>query len=372
MSESFRKPPHAEISGAGFAGLTAAVAFRQRGWTVRIHERGPELRQFGAGIVIWENGLAVLKAIGAHKDVVEKSFVPPFYETRVHNQTMSKEKFDGIDWRTMTRSSLYGAILAAAEREGVEIEVNSEVIAADPSGFMTLSNGRTLKADLVVGADGVGSKVRDSVGFIQERRKSRDGISRFLVPRMKDELGDGEWDNVIDFWNFDPQVLRVLYVPCNNEDLYIALMAPRDDSEGSRVPIDLNLWSSTFPQLTPVLKAASTLSGKYDRYETTVLENWSKGRVALIGDAAHAMCPALAQGAGCAMTNAYTLAASIKSVENLENELKAWESRERGITDRCQRRSAYFADTRDMSNGNQFTPTMLETALYDPTLRYDE
>ena len=61
---------HVEIAGGGFAGLATATAFRQRGWTARIHEAAPELRSFGAGIFIWENGLRVLKALGAYDAVI--------------------------------------------------------------------------------------------------------------------------------------------------------------------------------------------------------------------------------------------------------------------------------------------------------------
>jgi 2-methyl-3-hydroxypyridine 5-carboxylic acid dioxygenase len=224
------------------------------------------------------------------------------------------------------------------------------------------------KADLVVGADGVGSKVRDSLDFKQARDKSRDGITRLLVPRRKADLGPGDWDNVIDFWNLKPRVLRILYTPCNEQDLYLALMAPREDKQGSGVPIDFDLWAENFPQLRPVLEEAAKLRGRYDGYETTVLDRWTQGRVALIGDAAHAMCPALAQGAGCGMMNAYTLAASASQGGDLERALVAWEQRERPITDRCQERSAWFAATRSMSKGNQFTPEILETARYDATV----
>ena len=68
---------HAEIAGAGFAGLAAAIALRQRGWSVRVHEKEAELRAFGAGIFVWENGLRVLHAIGAYDDVVRGAHQAP-------------------------------------------------------------------------------------------------------------------------------------------------------------------------------------------------------------------------------------------------------------------------------------------------------
>jgi 2-methyl-3-hydroxypyridine 5-carboxylic acid dioxygenase len=361
------RAPHAEIAGAGFAGLTAAAALAKRGWTVRVHEKDRELRAFGAGIVLWENGLRVLEAIGAYDHVLTNSATPPIYETQYQHETVSRETFGPIRWRTMTRAHLYAALLGAAQRAGAEILVNSEVVGATPDGRIELASGETRHGDLVVGADGVGSKVRDSLDFKQTRTKSRDGITRLLVPRMKAELGPGDWDNVIDFWNLKPRVLRILYTPCNDNDLYLALMAPREDQQGSRVPIDFDLWAENFPQLRPVLAEAAKLHGRYDGYETTVLDKWTAGKVALVGDAAHAMCPALAQGAGCGMMNAYSLAASVSRGHELESALVDWEQRERPITDRCQERSGWFAATRSMSKGNQFTQEMLETAGYDAT-----
>src|ERR1700747_3040176 len=70
---------HAEIAGAGFAGLTAACALAQRGWSVRVHERGDRLRTSGAGIYIYENGLRVLEAVGAYDAAVKGA---PFAHTR--------------------------------------------------------------------------------------------------------------------------------------------------------------------------------------------------------------------------------------------------------------------------------------------------
>lgn len=364
---------HAEISGAGFAGLTAAAALAQRGWTVRVHEKGPELREQGAGIVLFHNSLRVLKAIGAYDQAMFGSMTPPFYETRFHGTSVSHEDFGGVvPWRTMTRPHLHKTLLDTALRLGVEIVTGSEVTSADPRGAVGLASGERMKADLVVGADGVRSAVRDSLGLKQERWSSRDGITRFLVPRHKHDLGPGEWDNVIDFWQTEPRYLRVLYVPCNDRELYIALGAPRDDERGSRTPVDLDLWTSAYPELTPVLRSAAVARDpRYYGYQTTFVQEWSRGRVALVGDAVHAMCPALAQGAGCAMANAYTLAVAATEAGGSDDDMAAaleqWCWLERPITDRCQQRSADMAATRNMSKGNQFTTEMLETALYDPT-----
>ena len=110
---------HAEIAGAGFAGLVAAIALRQRGWSVRVHESSRELRAFGAGIFIWENGLRVLSAIGAYNDVMRGAHEAGVYETRHDNKTIAEKTFSaaiGTRMLTMTRQHLYAAILRAARR----------------------------------------------------------------------------------------------------------------------------------------------------------------------------------------------------------------------------------------------------------------
>jgi 2-methyl-3-hydroxypyridine 5-carboxylic acid dioxygenase len=364
------KTLHAEIAGAGFAGLTAATALAQRGWSVRLHEKGPVLRAFGAGIYVWHNGLRVLEGIGALEDVLNGSHTPPTYETWLHNKTVSRENFNGLPWRIMTRQHLHDCLTSTAREAGVDIRVNSEVVAADPSGKVTLGSGEVLEADLVIGADGVGSKVRDSIGFEQDRWISKDGLIRMLVPRKKKELGHGEWDNTIDMWNFWPRVQRILYSPCNENELYLGFMAPADDPNGSRVPIKFDTWMEMFPFLEPVLvEAAKNETARYDRYETTKLNEWTRGKVALIGDAAHAMCPALAQGAGCAMVNALSLAIELNEIPDVEAGIRSWEKRIRPLTDRCQAISGEYAANRSLSRGNVLDRRAMEAARYDANRR---
>jgi 2-methyl-3-hydroxypyridine 5-carboxylic acid dioxygenase len=357
---------HAEIAGAGFARLTAAIALRQRGWSVRIHEASRELRAFGAGIFIWENGLRVLEAVGAYGEVMQGSHEAITYETRHDGRLITEYSFmpdKGTRMLTMTRQHLYSALIRAAQREGIEIITNSEVIGATPAGTLTTADGRKFEADLVVGADGVRSKVRDSLGLLHERNTYVDGIVRVLGPRLKHELGPGNWDHVIDFWNMQGRPLRILYVPCNQQDLYLAMMAPVADREATAIPLRTDIWIEAFPQLAPVVRELS-VGGRYDAYESTKLIRWSSGKVAIVGDAAHAMTPTLGQGAGTAMMNALALAVALDRQPSMEGALQEWEERERPLTERTQDYSAQIAKERRLSRWDAET---LRTANHVPT-----
>src|SRR5262245_52398019 len=192
---------HAEIVGAGFAGLTAACALARHGWSVRVHERADQLRTTGAGIYIYENGLRVLEAVGAYEAAVMGA---PFAHTREvrddKNRIISTHKWQGSRVFSIVRQTVINALAASARNSGAEIVTNSPVVAASSAGEITLSDGRRLKADLVIGADGTNSRVRDSLGLMEKRRPLVDGCTRLLIPKTGEEQGqDGA--TTIEYWS---------------------------------------------------------------------------------------------------------------------------------------------------------------------------
>jgi 2-methyl-3-hydroxypyridine 5-carboxylic acid dioxygenase len=87
--------------------------------------------------------------------------------------------------------------------------------------------------------------------------------------------------------------------------------------------------------------------------------------VVVVGDSAHAMCPALGQGASVGIVNAVELAHTLSEHHELGEALAVWEQRQRAMTDAAQARSAFMAETRTLARGNGFTPEVLETANFE-------
>lgn len=358
---------HAEIAGAGFAGLFAAAALGQRGWSVRVHETSDELRAFGAGIHVWNNGRLALHAIGALDDVETGGFAPPGYETRTNNVITSAEGLNapGKDrMLSVTRQHLYAAVLKAARRAGAEIATGSTAAGADAAGALLLQDGSRLPADLVIGADGVRSRVRDSFDLGMQRHRYIDGLIRVLAPRG--ELRGAPWDNIIDFWHTETRTLRMLYSPVEGNQVYLAMMSPVAAEDTSAVPVNPAPWAACFPWFDAVLHRIST-PARYDTYETTKIGRWSEGRVAILGDAAHAMPPTLGQGANSAMCNALGLAVALDERDSVRGALELWERRERPLTDHTQRRAGEIAGTRVLAGGMNWDDEGMRAARSVPT-----
>jgi 2-polyprenyl-6-methoxyphenol hydroxylase-like FAD-dependent oxidoreductase len=328
---------HAEIVGAGFAGLTAACALAQRGWSVRVHERADALRTTGAGIYIYENGLRVLEAVGAYETAIKGA---PFAHTREvrddKNRVISVHRWGGSRVYSIVRQTVINELATAAHRAGAEIVLNSAGLAAAADGTLTLADGRTRKADLIVAADGTNSRLRDSLGLLAKRKYLVDGCTRLLIEKTPEERGQENQDNgatTIEYWAGSR---RVLYTPCSETEVYIALTMLDRDEEAKAVPVRKDAWTRWFPHLAPLIDRLGE-GGRYDRFDLVRLKCWSAGRLAVIGDAAHALPPNIGQGGGCAMMNALSLAVYLDREHDIPTALASWEKNERAITEHTQR-----------------------------------
>jgi len=328
---------HAEIVGAGFAGLTAACALAQRGWSVRVHERSDRLRTTGAGIYIYENGLRVLEAVGAYEAAIKGA---PFAHTREvrddRNRIISVHKWGGSRVFSIVRQTVINALADAAQRAGAEIVTSSVGVVASRDGELMLANGQKHKADLIVAADGSNSRLRDALGLLEKRKYLVDGCTRLLIDKTADERGQ-EGATTIEYWSGSR---RVLYTPCSETEVYVALTMLDRDEVAKATPIDCAAWKRWFPHLGALIDRLG--DGRYDRFDLIRLKRWSAGRVAVIGDAAHALPPNIGQGGGCAMMNALSLAVYLDREPDVPTALETWERNERPLTVHTQRISYWL------------------------------
>jgi 2-polyprenyl-6-methoxyphenol hydroxylase-like FAD-dependent oxidoreductase len=368
----------AEIVGAGFAGLAAACALAQRGWRVRVHERADALRTDGAGIYIYENGLRVLEALGACEEAIAGAHIAHTRETRDdRNRILSVHRWDTTASRvySIVRQRVIDALAAAARRAGAEIVTGSAAVGATPDGELLLADGRRIAADLIVGADGVNSRIRNSLGLLEKRKQLPDGAIRLLIDKTADERAAGGDGRTIEYWSGSR---RIVFTPCSDRDIYIALTMLNADEVATRVPIDRAAWTRSFPHLADLI-ARFGAHGRYDPFEWIKLKRWSAGRVAVLGDAAHALPPNIGQGAGCAMMNALSLAVHLDGATDIPAALAAWEARERPITAHTQRVSVWLGvptswppalrnlTFRLIGKSKWLTRQRIRTALHRPT-----
>ncbi|WP_433364900.1 FAD-dependent oxidoreductase [Streptosporangium sp. CA-115845] len=301
---------HAAVIGAGIGGLTAAVALQRRGWQVTVFERAASLEPVGSGLAVAANALKALDTIGAGDEIRGLSAIQGSGGIRrsdgrwmVRTSAEAASARNGGDSVVLLRrADLAGALSSRLETGTVRL--NTEVTRVDPdSGLVTFAGGQA-EANLVVAADGIHSPVRSTL-FPAHPAPSYSGVTawRLLVPaqgvpgRAYESWGRGKVFGVM------PLAGEMAY--CYATDTVPAGGGGGDQSaELRRLFGD---WHSPIPELLAAATPERVLRNDV-HHLATPLPAMHRGRVALLGDAAHAMTPNLGQGACQAIEDAVVLA----------------------------------------------------------------
>jgi 2-polyprenyl-6-methoxyphenol hydroxylase-like FAD-dependent oxidoreductase len=350
-----RRTHTVEIAGGGIAGLTAGLAFARQGWRVRVHEQDADLRILGAGIYIWENGLRVLETLGVYDAVIDGALPAWRHQKRdADDRVFSSDDFSRADrlyvpLRKTLLTALRDALLAA----GGEVVFGSQAVGADPDGALRFADGSRATADLVIGADGVNSRVRDALGLLRWRRPANQHGYRIMIERRPAELDTDVGRTHVEYWNGSR---RLLYAPCTADLAYVQLTSVAGDTTGNTIPIDHAFWRGLFPHLAWIIERIPQ-DGRGDWFELIKLKDWSAGRVAILGDAANTQPPFLGQGGGCSMMAALSLAASIQECDDIDAGIALWKRREKRVTEWIQQVAFWYGQL-------AFLPPRLRVAAF--------
>ncbi|NKZ02365.1 FAD-dependent monooxygenase [Actinomadura latina] len=329
------------VVGGGIGGLATAAALSDRGWRVEVMERAPGFREVGAGLSVWSNGVRALDALGIGEQVRAQAMTETQAGIRDSSgRWLSRTDTEEVDRRYGPLVMLHRAHLLAVLHEavsGIALRTGVTVTGVRAAGRQVevVHEAGADRADLVVGADGIRSAVRRSL-WPQAPEPRYVGYTawRLLVdPGARLDAGGESWG----------RGERMGLVPLPGGRIYMFGVA--NTPAGERSP-DGELaelrrrfagWHDPIPALLDRADENAVL--RTDLYELPPLKSFVSGRVALLGDAAHAMTPNLGQGACQALEDAVTLAAVLDRHPTVEAALAAYDRERRPRSQMIARRS---------------------------------
>ncbi len=369
---SLKRPLRVIVVGAGIGGLAAAVALRQRGFEVELFERSTKLEEVGAGLQIGPNGVKVLRALGLEDELMRNAYEPisimslTWDEGRLRFRqplrTISREKY-GAPYMTAHRADLHGLLRRAVG--DAPLHLGCDCTGADTvndTAIARFADGRTVEADIVVGADGIRSAIR-AQHFGADRPRFTEMMAwRCIVPMACVPTRVGPSGSVAieqgEYFGWLGPNGHVICYP-------IGVKGDKLNIFGGHVTHQWVEESWSVPSGRAELIAAKAgwneaLLGMFEHvehvfkwgiYDRDPLPKWSKGRVTLLGDAAHPTMPTLAQGAAMALEDGYVLARALaRQGDDIETALQRYVAERKPRTDWVTLKSReQFANNRKAS-----------------------
>jgi 2-polyprenyl-6-methoxyphenol hydroxylase-like FAD-dependent oxidoreductase len=333
---------HAVVVGAGIGGVTAASALGRSGWQVTLLERAPELGEVGSGISVWPAAMRVLDGLGVADELrADTVLAGQAGLRRPDGRWLVSVEGSRIEIPAMVhRARLHESILDSVP-DSAEIRTGVTVTGVDPAGNLSTSTGERISADLVVAADGIRSVVRRTLHPAQAAPRYA-GYTAFrgIAPAGSAVSGSETWGRGRRF-GFVPMVDGRVY-------WYATANVPAGDTAAD-VRALFGDWHDPVPALLAATPPETVL--RNDLYDLRLpLGPFGTRRVALLGDAAHAMTPNLGQGACAAIEDAAALAALVSEYDEVPAALAAYDRQRRKPTARLVRRSRLMGDLGQLEN----------------------
>ncbi|HET9102554.1 MAG TPA: FAD-dependent monooxygenase [Solirubrobacteraceae bacterium] len=319
---------HVIVVGGGIGGLSATIALRQRGHTVDVLERAPQLDAVGAGLTLFANAMHALRrlelgdAVASHGAAVRHSAV-----LDRGGRELACIPEDLVAGAYAVHRADLQRLLADAVGE---IHLDHDVVAVEERRDAVLARTRAgleVGGDLLVAADGVHSAIRSTIDSAAPRYAGYAawrGVAAVPVEpgRLTESWGVAERFGLVDIGGG-----RTYWFATQN--------ASREPGLGPSVrsPDILKRYSSWHSPIAAVIAATEPARIlRNDVYDLEPLPQWSRGRIVLLGDAAHATSPGIGQGAAMAIEDAVVLGEQLSHHHALTDALKAYEANRRPRT----------------------------------------
>ena len=339
------------VVGGGIGGLTAALAFERRGFEVTVAEQAGVISEVGAGLQLSPNAMKVMNALGVGAAVMRDAFRPQALEMRwgrsgnlIFDVPLRKAAINrwGGEYIHVHRADLIEALreeLVARAPQALMLGQRLESFEErDGRPVARFAGGGEFVADLIVGADGIHSKVRELVCGPDKPHFTGNVAWRATVPVS--ELGDNVPPPTACVWA-GPRRHAVTYLlrrgSLANFVGVVEHKTPGEESWTATGAKDQALkdFKGWHPSVRGIIEAAETLN-RWPLYDRPELPHWYKARAVLLGDACHPMLPFLAQGAAMAIEDAWALGAALGTEKSIPYALAAYETRRKARATRVQ------------------------------------